>query len=302
MTEPDAEQLAARRRAGSAVPGPTPPAELETAPWAGGMLRAIAAEAGLRRVRIVAWRDVDDPGAGGSELHAHRIASHWAAAGVHVELRTSAVAGGPPVVVRDGYTAVRRSGRYAAFARTAPEGALRRPAAGGGLVGIWRGAPFWAPLLDGWTATGIVTLQSGMPFTVYEPNDVSLTGSSPEVSGYSANRPNLVGNPNNGPHTVAEWFNVNAFQRLNPVTQAGQFGSEGRNVVTGPGLADWDFSLLRTIALAESRSLQFRAEVFNFLNHPNFDLPNNMIGTPNFGAITEARNPRLVQLALRFRF
>jgi hypothetical protein len=169
---------------------------------------------------------------------------------------------------------------------------------------VWRlpRAPFWAPLLGGWTAAGIVTLQSGMPFTVYEPNDVSLTGSAPEISGYSANRPNLVGNPNNGPHTVAEWFKVNAFQRLNPVTQAGQFGSEGRNVVTGPGLADWDFSLLRTIALAESRSLQFRAEVFNFLNHPNFDLPNNMIGTPNFGAITEARSPRLVQLALRLRF
>ena len=149
MTEPDAEQLAARRQAGSAVSGPTspsPPAEVETAAWAGGMLRAIAAEAGLRRIRIVAWRDVDDPEAGGSELHAHRIASHWAAAGVHVELRTSAVAGGPPVVVRDGYTAVRRSGRYAVFGRAAVEGALRRPAAGEGLVEIWNGMPFWSPL------------------------------------------------------------------------------------------------------------------------------------------------------------
>lgn len=157
-------------------------------------------------------------------------------------------------------------------------------------------------VLGGWTASGIITAQSGMPFTVYDPNDVSLTGSSPEISGYSSNRPDLIGNPNDGPQTAAEWFNVNAFQRLNPVTQAGQFGDEGRNVVTGPGLAEWDFSLLRTIALRESRTLQFRAEIFNLFNHPNFDLPNNMIGTPNFGAITEARDPRLVQLALRFQF
>ncbi len=163
-------------------------------------------------------------------------------------------------------------------------------------------APFLRPVLSGWTASGIITVQSGMPFTVYDPNDVSLTGSAPEISGYSSNRPNLVGNPNSGPHTVAQWFNVKAFQQLNPVTQAGQFGSEGRNVVNGPGLTDWDFSLLRTVQLAETQSLQFRAEIFNLFNHPNFDLPNNEIGTPNFGAITEAQNPRLVQLALRYQF
>lgn len=169
---------------------------------------------------------------------------------------------------------------------------------------IWQlPAAAWArPLLRDWSVSGLVTLQSGMPFTVYDPNDVSLTGSAPEISGYSSNRPNLVGNPNQGPRTAAEWFNVSAFQALNPVTQAGQFGNEGRNVVQGPGYADWDFALLRTLQLGEFRSLQIRAEIFNLLNHPNFDLPNNEIGTPNFGAITQARSPRLVQLALRLHF
>ncbi len=109
-------------------------------------MRAIAAEAGLRRVRIVAWRDLDDPEAGGSELHAHRIAAHWAAAGVDVELRTSAVAGGPAAVTRDGYRAVRRSGRYAVFGRTAWEGRTYKRASGEGLVEIWNGMPFWSPL------------------------------------------------------------------------------------------------------------------------------------------------------------
>lgn len=141
MTEPDGERLAAGERAELSGP-PGPPADA----WSNGALRAIAAEAGLRRVRIVAWRDVDDPEAGGSELHAHRIASRWAAAGIGVEVRTSAVAGGPPVVDREGYRAVRRSGRYAVFGRAAWEGAVRGPAPGEGLVEIWNGMPFWSPL------------------------------------------------------------------------------------------------------------------------------------------------------------
>lgn len=151
MTVPRAEQLpAGSELAGAPVPleplaGLAPP-DGGPGSWSGGALRAIAAEAGLRRVRIVAWRDVDDPEAGGSELHAHRIASRWAAAGLEVELRTSAVAGGPPVVERDGYRAVRRSGRYAVFGRAAWEGAVRGPAPGEGLVEIWNGMPFWSPL------------------------------------------------------------------------------------------------------------------------------------------------------------
>lgn len=157
-------------------------------------------------------------------------------------------------------------------------------------------------VLGGWTMAGIVTLQSGTPFTVYDPNDVSLTGSAPEISGSSSNRPNLVGNPNTGPHTPGQWFNLQAFQALNPVTQAGQFGTAGRNIVQGPGYANWDFSLLKSITLSERQSVQFRAELFNILNHPNFELPNNQIGTPNFGRITQAGPPRLVQFALKYFF
>lgn len=110
------------------------------------VLAAIAAEAGLERVRFVAWRDLDDPEAGGSELHAHRIATLWAEAGLEVEVRTSAVAGGPEVVRRDGYRVVRRSGRYAVFADTALSGLRQRHRPGDGLVEIWNGMPFFSPL------------------------------------------------------------------------------------------------------------------------------------------------------------
>jgi glycosyltransferase involved in cell wall biosynthesis len=111
----------------------------------GNALRAVAAESGLERVRIVAWRDLEHPEAGGSELHAHRIASLWAEAGIDVELRTSSVPGGAQVLERDGYRVMRRGGRYGVFARRGLEG-LRRARPGEGLVEIWNGMPFWSPL------------------------------------------------------------------------------------------------------------------------------------------------------------
>lgn len=113
------------------------------------VLRAIAAEAGIERVRMLAWRDLDDREAGGSELHAHRIAGLWAAAGLRVETRTSAVPGAPTVVERDGYRAVRRSGRYGVFVRAGLDVARDRRSGGAfgeGLVEIWNGMPFWSPL------------------------------------------------------------------------------------------------------------------------------------------------------------
>jgi hypothetical protein len=84
-----------------------------------------------------------------------------------------------------------------------------------------------------------------------------------KLVGFSSNRPDLIGNPNNGPRTPQEWFNKAAFQSLNPATQAGQFGNEGRNVVQGPGFEQWDFSAVKDIPIRKSRSPQFRAEFFN---------------------------------------
>ena len=110
------------------------------------MLAAIAAEAGLRRIHFVAWRDLDDPEAGGSELHAHKIASRWAAAGLDVTFRTSAVPGAPAALTRDGYRVVRQAGRYAVFPGAAWEGIRMGLRPGDALVEIWNGMPFLSPL------------------------------------------------------------------------------------------------------------------------------------------------------------
>ncbi len=110
------------------------------------VLRSMAQEAGLQRVQVVAWRDLDDPEAGGSELHAHRIASLWASAGIEVAVRTSAVPGGPESVTRDGYRVRRSAGRYAVFPAAALEMRRLRPRPGEALVEIWNGMPFFSPL------------------------------------------------------------------------------------------------------------------------------------------------------------
>jgi glycosyltransferase involved in cell wall biosynthesis len=109
-------------------------------------LAALAAEAGIRRVHFVAWRDLDDPEAGGSELHAHMVASKWAAAGLDVTFRTSAVPGGPAALSREGYRVLRRAGRYAVFPGAAWEGLRMGHRPGDALVEIWNGMPFFSPL------------------------------------------------------------------------------------------------------------------------------------------------------------
>jgi glycosyltransferase involved in cell wall biosynthesis len=110
------------------------------------VLASIAADAGLKRIHFVAWRDLDDPEAGGSELHAHRIASRWAAAGLDVTVRTSAVPDAPAALGREGYRVLRRSGRYAVFPGAAWEGIRMGHRPGDALVEIWNGMPFLSPL------------------------------------------------------------------------------------------------------------------------------------------------------------
>ena len=157
-------------------------------------------------------------------------------------------------------------------------------------------------VLGGWQLNVIATANSGTPFTVYDSANVSLQPSNPPITGYFASRPNVVGDPTGGAHTVSSWLNRSAFQRLNPVTQAGQFGNAGRNIGRGPGFADLDLSAMKNFRLTEGTSLQFRAESFNVANHPNFGLPVSDIASANFGHILNAGRPRLMQLALKVIF
>ena len=108
----------------------------------------LAAEAGLRRIHVLSWRDLDDVEAGGSEVHIAQVAKLWAAAGVEVTLRTSYAQGHPPVIRRDGYDVVRRAGRYLIFPRAAWAELSGKAGPRDGLIEIWNGMPFFSPLWD----------------------------------------------------------------------------------------------------------------------------------------------------------
>lgn len=157
-------------------------------------------------------------------------------------------------------------------------------------------------ILDGWQINGIALLSSATPFTIYDSANVALQGSHPEISGFSEARPDVVGDPNAGPHTPEQWISPSAFRRLDPLTEAGQFGNAGRNIARGPAYGSLDVGLNKTFLLAENVSLQFRAESFNVTNHPNFGLPVNDLASPNFGRILESGPPRLMQFALKLLF
>ena len=114
----------------------------------------LAAEAGLHRVTMLAWRDLDDAEAGGSEVHASMVAKLWAEAGIEVTMRTSFAGGHPQMSWRDGYRVIRKAGRYMVFPRAAFSEMMGWHGARDGLVEIWNGMPFFSPL---WARTPHVT-------------------------------------------------------------------------------------------------------------------------------------------------
>ena len=128
----------------------------------------------------------------------------------------------------------------------------------------------------GWTLNSIVTMQGGFPFTPqlsYNPSNNGDTRNpvrpfvNPAFSG-----PVILGSPN-------RWFNPAAF--LAPPNSSGFYGNLGRDTLEGPGLATWDFSLLKDTPIREKLHLQFRAELFNLLNRANFNTPNAVVFTPS---------------------
>lgn len=156
--------------------------------------------------------------------------------------------------------------------------------------------------LGGWQANVIAMSNSATPFTVFDTTNVSLQASHPPISGYSGSRPDAVADPNQRPRTPGQWLLRSAFRRLNPVTEAGQFGNSGRNIARGPGLTNLDASLFKTFTLRERTTLQFRTECFNIANHANFLVPVSDLNSANFGRVLEAGPARLFQLALKFMF
>jgi Carboxypeptidase regulatory-like domain len=171
------------------------------------------------------------------------------------------------------------------------------------------GATGWMKkALGNWRMNGIFSVQSGAPFTVNlstsagnEPANVGLVNASTNVE-----RPNVTGNPNRGQHTAAQWFDIAAFS----LPAAYTFGNAQRNMTLGPRYVDLDLSLQKDFTVAREDKVEFHFDVFNALNHPNFNLPGRIANfnsgsaqtSPTFGAITSAQDPRDLQFGLKFLF
>lgn len=148
-------------------------------------------------------------------------------------------------------------------------------------------------LIGGWLVTGIVTHESGKPFSVTSNADSAGIGSRFQ-------RPDVIRNPNLPPseRTPERWFDPQAFV----APPAGSFGSSGRNILIGPSFNNFDFSLIKHINLNERHRFEFRAEFFNLFNHPNLDVPVRIFGSPSLGRILTAGFPRQIQFGLKYIF
>jgi hypothetical protein len=157
-------------------------------------------------------------------------------------------------------------------------------------------------LTRGWVLSGITRFSTGFPVTISENDDQSLIGNTSVGPTGSSDEPNftpgkllLQTNPRKG----GTYFNTLLFS----TESLGQFGNAKRRFFGGPGINNWDLALSKDLRFTESKSLEFRAEFFNIFNHAQFLTPSGLINAgSNFGVVTNARDPRIGQLALKFLF
>ena len=187
------------------------------------------------------------------------------------------------------------------------------------ISGIWElpfdrhfDSGFMKKVASGWQFNGIATFQGGQPFTLYSDNDSSQQGNG-------LDRPDIIGpvqylNPRSnttsfdstsatclgGPATGHFWFNPNSYDCANvPIFT---FGTMSRNVLRGPGINNFDLSLIKNTKVSETTSLQFRAEFFNAFNHVQFLNPEYYGGSSTFGQISTDRGMRIIQFGLKYYF
>jgi Carboxypeptidase regulatory-like domain len=146
-------------------------------------------------------------------------------------------------------------------------------------------------VLGGWQISGIVVLQSGVPFSPTTGRDSANVGTT--------TRPDRLGRGTVPEPTIDRWFDASAFANPAPFV----FGTSGVNILRQDGFQSLDLSISKDFHFSESRYVQFRSEFFNTFNHPNFGPPNANINQPaQVGRVFSAADPRIVQLALKLFF
>ena len=153
----------------------------------------------------------------------------------------------------------------------------------------WLGA-----VVGNWSLGGIMTLQSGEPFTVNTQVNTTFVNSA------GAQRADVLRDPNlpNSKKTLGQWFDTSAFAQPAQF----KFGNQGVNIVRADGTINLDMSMLRNFPVGEGKKFQVRGEFFNITNHPNFGGPGATLNGPGFGIVSNAGAGRRIQLGARFVF
>ena len=157
-------------------------------------------------------------------------------------------------------------------------------------------------VLGGWEVSGIVSMNSGLPFTATIGNGIDPGGLGILGTSAAGPRPDQIADPNSGPgrHTFLHWFNTAAFTAI--PSGVVRPGNARRGTINGPGFQRWDLSLFKNIKVREGSAFQFRAETTNVFNHTNFDTISTSASSGLFGQVTAVRAPRILQVGLKFNF
>ena len=149
-------------------------------------------------------------------------------------------------------------------------------------------------IAGGWQLNGIYQAQTGFPLTVTQGAVLDIR--------FMTSRPDVTCDPNDGPKTVAQYFNTSCFRVLSLAETGERPGNAGRNTVRGPGFQRTDLSVFKNFDFADRHRIQVRVEGFNIWNQPRFAQPNGTIGTVTFGQIATAEDGRIVQLGIKYIF
>jgi hypothetical protein len=155
----------------------------------------------------------------------------------------------------------------------------------GGIVGA---------IVNDWSLAGAFTMQSGVPVVVSQATNNNL------FAGFGVQRPNITGDPElpDDERSESRWFNASVFSTAPQFT----LGNASRNPVRGPSYRNLDLALSRRVPMSAGTALEVRAEAFNVTNTTPFGAPNGSFGSPAFGTITTAADPRVIQLAVKVIF
>ncbi len=153
-------------------------------------------------------------------------------------------------------------------------------------------------VIGDWQFNGILTFTSGLPYDVGASGDIANTGMAGCCT-YGYERLNLVGNPTPTNQSAGHWLNSSAFAVPAPYT----FGDLGRNALRADWYKNGDLSVFRQFPFTETKKLEFRFEVFNFMNAPTWSIPDQTYSDPTFGqALSTRSTERRLQFALKLYY